>query len=192
MALRPPVLLTALLLEDPDLGGLAVAIYDADDAGARDERRAGHQLPGVLADQKDLIERDLRALIMPVAADFDDGTRLDAELPARCLNDRKHYRLSRGKRNFPIYHGGSRRRGMAGFARAHRGPFGSASRERRRALRAAGMAARLAASRKGKALSGRQKIRALPFRKPGRASAVPGERSDAGRSRERGARAASR
>src|SRR5690606_18218440 len=90
MPLRPAVLLAALLLEDANLLALAGAVDDADDLGAVHVRRPREHVPGILADEQHLVERDGGAGLAGMAVDGNDGAGLDAELAAGGLNNGKH------------------------------------------------------------------------------------------------------
>src|SRR6266508_5596583 len=100
MAFCPAILLAALLLEHANLPALFVAVDHRQHLGARDERRAGHELARILADEEHLVEGQLGAGLVAMAGDFDDGTRLNADLASACLNDGKHSRFSAGNPNF--------------------------------------------------------------------------------------------
>src|SRR5215510_6144335 len=93
MAPRLAEPLAAFLLEHPQLRPARLALDDADDPGARDERRAGEHLSGVLLDEQYLLERHFGAVLAQQAVDLDNRARRHPDLTTPRLNDGVHGRF---------------------------------------------------------------------------------------------------
>src|SRR5688572_2134815 len=78
--LRAAHALAALLLEDADLRATRLSLDDAEDLGARDERRAGDDVPRRVLEDQDLVDADLLARLGGHAVHRDHGPGSDLHL----------------------------------------------------------------------------------------------------------------
>ena len=89
--LRKP--LRRFFLKTRSFGPRASPSTTPSDLGVGDERRAGHDVAGVLLDEQHLVEGELRPGLAGRAVDFDDGAGRHLELAATGLNDGVHGRF---------------------------------------------------------------------------------------------------